>query len=71
MPASHDDVVAWFNFYPSQNLAIVAMALFIFFSLTVLARAIRTRACKTLQWPPATRNHNLPPDTTTHTLTRD
>ena len=46
MASTHDEVVAWFKFYPSKDLAIVALALFVFFSMTVLAMTIKTRACK-------------------------
>jgi quinol-cytochrome oxidoreductase complex cytochrome b subunit len=50
MRASYDDVVSFFDFWPSRDLAIVALVLFLFGSLTVLAMTIRTRACEPLPY---------------------
>jgi hypothetical protein len=44
MTATYDQVVSYFHFWPSKDLAIVAMALFIFASLTVLVMTVKTRA---------------------------
>lgn len=44
MPATYLDVLDYFHFWPSRDLAIVALSLFLFASLTVLAMTIYTRS---------------------------
>lgn len=44
MTATYLDVVDYFHFWPSRDLAIVALSLFLFASLTVLAMTIYTRS---------------------------
>lgn len=44
MPATYLEVLDYFHFWPSRDLAIVALSLFLFASLTVLAMTIYTRS---------------------------
>ena len=44
MTATYLDVLDYFHFWPSRDVAIVALSLFLFASLTVLAMTVYTRS---------------------------
>lgn len=67
MPATYLEVLDYFHFWPSRDLAIVALSLFLFASLTVLAMTIYTRSWCAVHYitsiqdlhPPAERKRKL------------
>lgn len=50
MTATYLDVLDYFHFWPSRDLAILALSLFLFASLTVLAMTVYTRSWYAMQY---------------------